>query len=315
VVLFTGEFLPKSIFKNNPNTLLTVFAVPAWICYVVLYPISRFATLLSKGLLRLVGIRMKSAGEEKEFTKVDLDYLVQDSIDNANNDDEIEEEVIIFQNALDFSETKIRDCMVPRTEIDAVEDTSTIEQLKQMFIESGHSKILVFHEDIDHVIGYVHSSDMFHNPTDLAGIIREISFVPETMLASKLMAQLMQQKRSLAVVVDEFGGTSGLVSLEDIMEEITGEIEDEHDNTNHVAKKLNDHEYMLSARLEITKINEMFDLDLPESDEYMTLGGLILHEYQSFPKLNEVVKIDRYEFKIVKNTATKIELVRLNITE
>ena len=315
VVLFTGEFLPKSIFKNNPNTLLTVFAVPAWICYVVLYPISRFATLLSKGLLRLVGIRMKSAGEEKEFTKVDLDYLVQDSIDNANNDDEIEEEVKIFQNALDFSETKIRDCMVPRTEIDAVEDTSTIEQLKQMFIESGHSKILVFHEDIDHVIGYVHSSDMFHNPTDLAGIIREISFVPETMLASKLMTQLMQQKRSLAVVIDEFGGTSGLVSLEDIMEEITGEIEDEHDNTNHVAKKLNDHEYMLSARLEITKINEMFDLDLPESDEYMTLGGLILHEYQSFPKLNEVVKIDRYEFKIVKNTATKIELVRLNITE
>ena len=315
VVLFTGEFLPKSIFKNNPNTLLTVFAVPAWICYVVLYPISRFATLLSKGLLRLVGIRMKSAGEEKEFTKVDLDYLVQDSIDNANNDDEIEEEVKIFQNALDFSETKIRDCMVPRTEIDAVEDTSTIEQLKQMFIESGHSKILVFHEDIDHVIGYVHSSDMFHNPTDLAGIIREISFVPETMLASKLMAQLMQQKRSLAVVIDEFGGTSGLVSLEDIMEEITGEIEDEHDNTNHVAKKLNDHEYMLSARLEITKINEMFDLDLPESDEYMTLGGLILHEYQSFPKLNEVVKIDRYEFKIVKNTATKIELVRLNIVE
>jgi CBS domain containing-hemolysin-like protein len=156
---------------------------------------------------------------------------------------------------------------------------------------------------------------MFHNPTDLAGIIREISFVPETMLASKLMAQLMQQKRSLAVVVDEFGGTSGLVSLEDIMEEITGEIEDEHDNTNHVAKKLNDHEYMLSARLEITKINEMFDLNLPESDEYMTLGGLILHEYQSFPKLNEVVKIDRYEFKIVKNTATKIELVRLNIVE
>ena len=315
VVLFTGEFLPKSIFKNNPNTLLTVFAVPAWICYVVLYPISRFATLLSKGLLRLVGIRMKSSGEEKEFTKVDLDYLVQTSIDNADNEDDIEEEVKIFQNALDFSETKIRDCMVPRTEIDAVEDTSTIEQLKQIFIESGHSKILVFHEDIDHVIGYVHSSDMFKNPTDLAGIIREISFVPETMLASKLMAQLMQQKRSLAVVVDEFGGTSGLVSLEDIMEEITGEIEDEHDNTNHVAKKLNDHEYMLSARLEITKINEMFDLNLPESDEYMTLGGLILHEYQSFPKLNEVVKIDRYEFKIVKNTATKIELVRLNIVE
>ena len=317
IVLFTGEFLPKTIFKNNPNTMLTVFAVPAWVCYVVLWPISRFATLLSKGLLRLVGIRMSKSGEEREFTKVDLDYLVQTSIDNADNEDEIGEEVKIFQNALDFSETKIRDCMVPRTEIDAVEDTASIEELKQVFIESGHSKIVVYHEDIDHIIGYIHSSDMFtaSKTAICADLVREISFVPETMLASKLMKQLMQQKRSLAVVVDEFGGTSGLVSLEDIMEEITGEIEDEHDNTNLVAKQLSDHEYILSARQEIEKVNEMFDLDLPESDEYMTVGGLILHEYQSFPKLNEIVKIGHYEFKIVKNTATKIELVRLNVTE
>jgi CBS domain containing-hemolysin-like protein len=325
VVLFTGEFLPKTIFKNNPNTLLTVFAVPAWICYVVLWPISRFATLLSKGLLRCFGIRMKKGAGEREFTKVDLDYLVQTSIDNADNEDEIGEEVKIFQNALDFSETKIRDCMVPRTEIDAVEDTATIDDLKQVFIESGHSKIVVYHEDIDHIIGYIHSSDMFR--LDFATVaqklvselgdqlIREISFVPETMLASKLMTQLMQQKRSLAVVVDEFGGTSGLVSLEDIMEEITGEIEDEHDNTTHVAKQLSEKEYILSARLEIEKVNEMFDLSLPESDEYMTVGGLILHEYQSFPKLNEIVRIGRYEFKIVKNTATKIELVRLNVLD
>ena len=317
IVLFTGEFLPKTIFKNNPNTLLTVFAVPAWVCYVVLWPISRFATLLSKGILRLVGIRMSKTGEEREFTKVDLDYLVQTSIDNADNEDEIGEEVKIFQNALDFSETKIRDCMVPRTEIDAVEDTASIEELKQVFIESGHSKIVVYHEDIDHIIGYIHSSDMFtaSKTAICADLVREISFVPETMLASKLMKQLMQQKRSLAVVIDEFGGTSGLVSLEDIMEEITGEIEDEHDNTNLVAKQLSEHEYILSARQEIEKVNEMFDLDLPESDEYMTIGGLILHEYQSFPKLNEIVKIGHYEFKIVKNTATKIELVRLNVTE
>lgn len=317
VVLFTGEFLPKSIFKNNPNTLLTFFAVPAWICYVLLYPISKFATLLSKGLLRLFGVHMNKDAEGPSFTKVDLDYLVQTSIDNAEDDAEIGEEVKIFQNALDFSETKIRDCMVPRTEIDAIADTATIPQLKQVFIESGHSKIVVFHEDIDHIIGYIHSSDMFtaSDTAVCADLVREISFVPETMLASKLMKQLMQQKRSLAVVVDEFGGTSGLVSLEDIVEEITGEIEDEHDNTNHVAKQLSDGEYILSARLEIEKINEMFSLDLPESDEYMTLGGLILHEYQSFPKLNEVVKIDKFEFKIVKNTATKIELVRLKITE
>ena len=325
IVLFTGEFLPKTIFKNTPNTMLTVFAIPAWLCYVILYPISRLATLLSKGLLRLVGIRMARENEEREFTKVDLDYLVQTSIDNAGDEDLIGEEVKIFQNALDFSETKVRDCMVPRTEIDAVEDTATIEVLKQTFIESGHSKIIVYHEDIDHIIGYIHSSDMFRldNSAEAdsslftlhSSLLREISFVPETMLASRLMKQLMQQKRSLAIVVDEFGGTSGLVSLEDIMEEITGEIEDEHDSTNHVAKQLSDHEFILSARLEISKINEQFDLSLPESDEYMTLGGLILHVYQSFPKLNEVVKFGDFEFKIVKNTATKIELVRLTVAK
>ena len=322
VVLFTGEFLPKTIFKANPNAMLTFFALPAWICYVLLWPISRFATLLSKGMLRLVGIRMDKDSDDKEFTKVDLDYLVQSSIDNARNDEEIEEEVKIFQNALDFSETKVRDCMVPRTEIDAVEDTATIEELTQVFIESGHSKILVFHEDIDNVIGYIHSSDMFHIKskegkgfTIPPSLVRPISFVPETMLASKLMKQLMQQKRSLAVVVDEFGGTSGLVSLEDIMEEITGDIEDEHDSVNYVAKKLDNGEYMLSARLEIEKVNELFDIGLPESDDYMTVGGYILHEFQSFPKLNEVVQIGRFEFKIIKNTATKIELVRLKVKE
>lgn len=315
VVLFTGEFLPKTIFKSSPNALLTFFAVPAFICYIVLYPISRFATLLSRGLLRLVGIRMKKEEDEPEFTKVDLDYLVQSSIDNAKSDEEIEEEVKIFQNALDFTETRVRDCMVPRTEIDAVEDDSDIEQLKQVFIESGHSKVVVYHEDIDHVIGYIHSSELFQHPKDWRESIRQLPFVPETMQVSRLMKTFMQQHKSMAIVVDEFGGTSGLISLEDIVEEIFGEIEDEHDSNNYVAKQLAAGEYMLSARLEIEKVNEMFDLELPESDEYMTVGGLILHEYQSFPKLNEVVKIDRYEFKIVKNTATKIELVRLNIVE
>ena len=315
VVLFTGEFLPKTIFKSNPNTLLTFFAVPAFVCYVVLFPISRFATLLSRGLLRLVGIRMEKEHDDKEFTRVDLDYLVQSSIDNAKNDEEIEDEVKIFQNALDFTETRVRDCMVPRTEIDAVEDTCDVEALKQVFIESGHSKVIVYHEDIDHVVGYIHSSEMFHHPKDWREGIRQLSFVPETMQASRLMKTFMQQQKSLAIVVDEFGGTSGLIALEDIVEEIFGEIEDEHDSNNYVAKQMGDGEYMLSARLEIEKVNEMFGLELPESDEYMTVGGLILHEYQSFPKLNEIVKIGRYEFKIVKNTATKIELVRLKVEE
>ena len=221
----------------------------------------------------------------------------------------------IFQNALDFSDTKVRDCMVPRTEIDAIEDDAPLEELKQKFIESGHSKVIVYHEDIDHIIGYVHSSELFKLSKDVKSLLRPIAYVPETMLASKLMKQLMQQKRSLAVVVDEFGGTSGLVSLEDLVEEIFGDIEDEHDSTNYVAKRLDSGEYMLSARLEIEKVNEMFGLELPESDDYMTIGGLILHEYQSFPKLNEVVAIGgKFNFKIIKSTATKIELVRLSIS-
>jgi CBS domain containing-hemolysin-like protein len=315
VVLFTGEFLPKTIFKSNPNKLLTFFAVPAFICYVVLFPISRFATLLSHGLMRLAGVKMEKERDDKEFTRVDLDYLVQSSIDNAKNEEEIEDEVKIFQNALDFTETRVRDCMVPRTEIDAVEDSCDVETLKQVFIESGHSKVIVYHEDIDHVIGYIHSSEMFHHPTDWREGIRQLPFVPETMQVSRLMKTFMQQQKSLAIVVDEFGGTSGLIALEDIVEEIFGDIEDEHDSNNYVAKKIGDNEYMLSARLEIEKVNEMFGLELPESDEYMTVGGLILHEYQSFPKLNEIVKIGTCEFKIVKNTATKIELVRLKVDE
>jgi len=315
VVLFTGEFLPKTIFKSSPNVLLTFFAVPAFVCYVLLWPISRFATMLSRGILRLVGVKMEKEHDDKEFTRVDLDYLVQTSIDNAKSEEEIEDEVKIFQNALDFTETRVRDCMVPRTEIDAVEDTCSVEELKQVFIESGHSKVIVYHEDIDHVVGYIHSSELFHTPDDWRKGIRQLSFVPETMQASRLMKTFMQQRRSLAIVVDEFGGTSGLIALEDIVEEIFGEIEDEHDSNNYVAKQLEDGEYILSARLEIEKVNEMFGLDLPESDEYMTVGGLILHEYQSFPKLNEIIQIGHFVFKIVKNTATKIELVRLKVGE
>ena len=316
VVLFTGEFLPKTIFKSNPNGLLTFFALPAYLCYILLWPISRFSTFLSRGLLRLVGVKIPKATEGKEFTKVDLDYLVQSSIDNAKNDTEIEDEVELFHNALDFADTKVRDCMVPRTEIDAIDvEDCTVEQLRNMFVESGHSKMIVYRGDIDHIIGYIHSSELFKRFTHIAKHVQQMPFVPETMAARKLMHIFLQQKKSLAVVVDEFGGTSGIVSLEDIVEEITGDIEDEHDNQKYVAKQLADGDYMLSARLEIEKVNELFGLELPESDDYMTIGGLILHEYQSFPKLNEVVQIGRFQFKIVKNTMTKIELVRLKVMQ
>ena len=243
---------------------------------------------------------------------------MQSSIDNAKSDDDIDDEVKIFQNALDFADCKVRDCMVPRTEISAVADNCQIDELMTVFIESGKSKIIVYHEDIDHIVGYVHSSEMFRvnrNAFRMADNIQQMPFVPETMMAQNLNQIFLQQKKSLAVVVDEFGGTSGIVSLEDIVEEIFGDIEDEHDSTSYTAKRVADGEYILSARLEIDKVNELFDLDLPESEEYMTVGGLILHEYQSFPKLNEVVTIGRFQFRIIKNTMTKIELVRLKVND
>lgn len=315
VVLFTGEFLPKTLFKSNPNKFFSFFVFPAYLFYLLLWPVSRFSTLLSKILLKISGVKVDKDNDDGEFSKVDLDYLVQSSIDNASDNSQIDDEVRIFQNALDFSDTKVRDCMVPRTEICAVEKSSSLSDLKNIFIESGKSKILVYDNDIDHIIGYIHSLELFQNPNDWHNHIRTMPFVPETMSARKMMQTFLQQKKSLGVVVDEFGGTSGIISLEDIVEEIFGDIEDEHDNSNYIAQKNPDGSYLLSARLEIDKVNDLFSLDIPESEDYMTIGGFILHEYENFPKLNEVVRIGRFEFKIIKNTMTKIELVRLKVID
>lgn len=315
VVLFTGEFLPKTLFKSNPNKFFSFFVFPAYLFYLLLWPVSRFSTFLSKILLKISGVKVDKDNDDGEFSKVDLDYLVQSSIDNASDNSQIDDEVRIFQNALEFSDTKVRDCMVPRTEICAVEKSSSLSDLKNIFIESGKSKILVYDNDIDHIIGYIHSLELFRNPNDWHNHIRTMPFVPETMSARKMMQTFLQQKKSLGVVVDEFGGTSGIISLEDIVEEIFGDIEDEHDNSNYIAQKNPDGSYLLSARLEIDKVNDLFSLDIPESEDYMTIGGFILHEYENFPKLNEVVRIGRFEFKIIKNTMTKIELVRLKVID
>ena len=315
VVLFTGEFLPKTLFKSNPNKFFSFFVFPAYLFYLLLWPVSRFSTFLSKILLKISGVKVDKDNDDGEFSKVDLDYLVQSSIDNASDNSQIDDEVRIFQNALDFSDTKVRDCMVPRTEICAVEKSSSLSDLKNIFIESGKSKILVYDNDIDHIIGYIHSLELFRNPNDWHNHVRTMPFVPETMSARKMMQTFLQQKKSLGVVIDEFGGTSGIISLEDIVEEIFGDIEDEHDNSNYIAQKNPDGSYLLSARLEIDKVNDLFSLDIPESEDYMTIGGFILHEYENFPKLNEVVRIGRFEFKIIKNTMTKIELVRLKVID
>lgn len=315
IILVTGEFLPKTLFKINPNLVLKVCAFPLMICYVILYPVSQLSSGLSYLFLRLFGMKINKEASERAFGKVDLDYFVQSSIDNAEDEEELDAEVKIFQNALDFSSIKIRDCIVPRTEVVAVDRTASMEDLKSLFVESGISKIIVYDGNIDNVVGYIHSSEMFRNPADWRNNVKDVPIVPETMAAHKLMKLFMQQKKSLAVVVDEFGGMSGIVSLEDLVEEIFGDIEDEHDNTSYVCKQIAEDEYVLSGRLEIGKVNETFNLDLPEEDDYLTVGGLILNRYQSFPKLHEVVRVGRYQFKIIKVTATKIELVRLKVLE
>ena len=315
IILVTGEFMPKTLFKINPNFTLNLLAIPAFVCYVVLYPISKFASGISGILLRLTGTRINREASEKAFSKVDLDHFIQSSIQDADASQGINTEVQIFQNALDFSSFKVRECMVPRTEIIAIDNEASIDELKSLFIEKGISKIIVYQDNIDNIIGYIHSSEMFNEPDDWRTCIRQLPIVPETMSANKLMKLFMQQKKSLAVVVDEFGGTSGIVALEDLVEQIFGEIEDEHDTNSYVAKLTNDNEYILSGRLEIEKVNELFNLELPESDEYQTVGGLILHQHQSFPKMHETITFDRFQFKIIKVTATKIELVKLKVNE
>ena len=315
IILVTGEFMPKTLFKINPNFTLKIFALPTFICYIVLYPISKFASGISGILLRLTGTKINKEASDKAFTKVDLDHFIQSSIQDVENEEEINPEVKIFQNALDFSSIKVRDCMVPRTEIIAIEDDASMDELMNLFVEKGISKIIVYQDNIDNITGYIHSSEMFLEPNNWQEHIRQLPIVPETMNANKLMKLFMQQKKSLAVVVDEFGGTSGIVALEDLVEQIFGEIEDEHDTTSYVAKKVGNNEYVLSGRLDIEKANELFSLDLPESDEYQTIGGLILHHHQSIPKAHEIITLDELQFRIIKVTATKIELVKLKVNE
>ena len=313
IVLFTGEFLPKTIFRINPNVWLTIFSPLLWLCYVLLYPIARFSTFLSVKLLQLFKVKVVDKGEKQELGKVDLDYWVNDSFEHADNQEEVENEVKIFQNALDFSSVKLRDCIVPRTEIVSLNYTCSLEELRNTFIETGFSKIPIYKENIDNIIGYFHSSDLFKQPADWHDYLRPIAIVPETMAANKLMNMFMQEKRSMALVVDEFGGTAGIVTLEDIMEEIFGEIEDEHDNKEYVAKQVSDNEYVLSGRLEIDQVNSLFDLDLPDSDNYVTVAGFILHHYEQFPKLNDTIRISDWTFKILQAHNNRIDLVKLTV--
>lgn len=315
IILITAEFLPKTIFRINPNFSLKLFAMPLLLVYIALYPISKFASLFSKSILKILRIEIHPRSDKKVFGKIDLNYFIKESIDDALDNSEMDTEVKIFQKALDFSNVRIRDCMVPRTDLVAVEWNSDIPKLIATFTESGYSKIPIYKESIDNIIGYIHSSEMFNNPQDWHTRINKIPYVPETMAAHKLMKLLMLQKKSIAVVVDEHGGTAGIVTLEDLLEEIIGDIQDEHDTDSLIAKQLETDEYIVSGRYEIDDLNELFSLNIPESEEYSTVAGYILHHSKRFPAANEVVDISPYQFKIIKASDTRIDLVRIQNLE
>ena len=314
VILLTGEFIPKTIFKINPNSSLKIIAIPVYLFYLLLYPLSLLASALSKGLMRLVGA--KDSNKRLSLISIgDLNDYLEETIDTMEEKKtRVENEVKIFQNALDFSSTHLRDCMIPRNEIIAVDFESAIrESLCELFMSTGRSKILVYRDDIDNIVGYVHVRELFDTASDWRQHLMPVLYGPENLLANKMMRRLLQQKRSIAIVIDEFGGTAGLVTLEDLVEEIFGDIQDEHDSTKLTSRCVAPGVYEFSGRCEITEINERYNLDIPEDESYQTLAGYILESTGSIPEAGESVVIDERRFDIIKKSATRLELIRLTL--
>lgn len=313
VILFTGEFLPKSIFRINPNTSLKISALPVYFFYIVLYPVSWFTSWLSKMLMKLAGIKAEDT-RLGVLSITDLNDYLETKIDDLENPQEVEveNEVKIFHNALDFSTTQLRDCMAPRNELVAVDiDTTTREELSELFTSSGRSKILVYKEDIDNVVGYVHVSELFDPGRNWKEHIKEVLYAPDTLLANTMMRRLLSEKRSMAVVVDEFGGTAGLVTLEDLVEEIFGDIQDEHDKNRFTATEIAPGVFEFSGRIEVRTLRDEFRLDIPEDDEYQTLAGYIIHETGSLPAQDEKIEIDGITFTIKARSATRLDLIQV----
>jgi CBS domain containing-hemolysin-like protein len=312
LILFTGEFFPRIIFRSEPNLALNIFAIPILFFYLLFYPLTFLINWISEKIIRSFQKNENHAEDVKKvFNKVDLIHLINQSQEKAIEETGNENDLKLFQNALDFSSVKVRDCMIPRTEITAVEIDSPIAELKQKFITSGFSKILVYKESIDNITGYVTSKSLFKKFKSIREKTIEISYVPETLQAKKLLEKFIEEKKSMAVVVDEFGGVSGMLTIEDIIEEIFGEIEDEHDTVELIEKTISNDEYIFSGRLEIDYLNEKYNFNLPESEDYETLAGMIVHYFESIPKTNERIRIEPFELKILKVSRTRIELVHL----
>jgi len=315
LILLMSEFLPKTIFIISPNFFLKLLSIPAMFFFVIFYPISKVILSASNIFIRIFfGIRGdKREQENLVFSRVDLDHFMNLSNQGTEESQPDHQNIRIFRNALDFSNVKLRECMVPRTEIDAIEARSRVADLKERFIETGHSRILVYQNSIDNIIGYFELKDIFKNPPDIMSCVRKLAIVPETMAANKLLKLFFDEKKNVALVVDEFGGTSGMVTIEDVLEEIVGDIEDEHDTYELTEKMISPAEYVFSGRLEIDYINETYNLDLPEKDDYETLAGMILFYHGSIPVCNETIRIRNFVFRVIKVTATRLELVNLKI--
>ena len=312
IILITAEFLPKAIFRVCANETLKYFALPAYVFYILFYVISQFIMFISNFLLKVL-FKTKSDEVQMVFSRIDLGNFINEQLESVDETKEIDTEIQIFQNALEFQNVKAREAMVPRTEIVAVDVSESITSIKNIFIESGLSKILVYNNNLDEIIGYVHSFELFKKPTKLRSILLPVEFVPETMMINDVLNSLIKKRKSIAVVLDEYGGTSGIITVEDIVEELFGEIEDEHDLLTLLENKINNREFEFSARLEVDYINETYNLNLPEEEAYETLGGLIVYHTEKIPNQNEIIEIENYRFSILKVSHTKIEEVYLKV--
>ena len=312
IILITAEFMPKVFFQIYANQLLKVFAIPAYFFYLLFYPFSSFVMWISDFVLR-VFFKTKGDYVPLSFSKVELVDYISEQMENAPKKEEVDSEVQMFQNALEFSGVKAREIMIPRTEIVAVELNESIENLIATFVSSGFSKILIYNENIDDILGYVHSFDMFKRPKNIKEVLIPIVNIPETIQINEVLNILTRKRKSMAVVLDEYGGTSGIVTLEDIVEELFGEIEDEHDKDKFIEEQISDTEYLFSARLEVEYLNETYHLDIPESEEYETLGGFIVLHNEGIPTQGEVIEIPPFTFTIEACSQTKIETVRLTV--
>lgn len=312
IILFTAEFLPKVFFQLYANTLLKIFAIPAYIFYLLFSLFSDFAIWISDFILKYL---FKTQGDnlELDLSKVELGNYISEQMESFEEDEELDSEIQIFQNALQFSAVKARDVMVPRTEIIALDIQDQIDELRQLFVDTGCSKVLIYKESIDDVLGYVHSFELFKKPQNIKSVLRPVEFVPEAMFVKDIMNTLTKKRKSIAVVIDEYGGTSGLLTVEDIVEELFGEIEDEHDIDEMIEEQIDASTFKLSARLEVDYLNETYKLNLPESEAYETLGGLIVNKTEGIPEINDRVEIDHFLFTVLEASSTKIDVVELQL--